>query len=298
MPKKTLYELEDAFFDVDLSPIYTSANREEGGQLLMFDQSIMIPGFKALKRVSDGYIFAVVRNSYKLITNKQAFELGKKCFKQVFGEDKTDSMEFFNLRMPSSQSYCTMDFLSKQERVCLGENADEEWRLFLRISNSYNRKMALKFDIGFCRMICKNGMIFGKNSIEFKYCHNRNSDSIEADFKLKYGAISAIKEMFRKKIELLNAKKFTKSEFMPEISRVLQFRAPKNEKEEIEAKERDEHLDNLIDSYIEENGETAYALLNVLTDYASRPAHCLSALENDPDTLERRVGEWMLQYVS
>ena len=298
MSKKNAYELEDAFFDVELSPIYAATDREEDGQFIMFDRSVKIPGFKAVKRVSDGMIYAVVKDSYELITNREAVELGKKCFEQVFGEDPTDMMEFFNLRMPYSKSYCTIDFLAKQERVYLGNKKNEEWRLFLRISNSYNRKTALKFDIGFCRWICRNGMIFGKNSIEFKYCHNRNSASIEADFNLKYGAISAIKEIFRKKIEQLNQKEVKRSDFMPEISRALQFRAPKNEKEEAEEKERDAHLENLIDSYIAENGETAYALLNVLTHYASRPAHCLSALENDPDTLERRVGEWMLKQVS
>jgi len=296
MVRKREYTLDDAFFDVELSPIYVATEREENGQLIMFDRSVQIPDFRAVKRVSDGFVFAVVKDSYHLITNREAYELGKMCFKQVFGEA---DMEFFNLRMPISQSFCTMDFFAKEECVYLSRKSDtnkEEWRVFLRISNSYNRKTALKFDLGFCRSICRNGMIFGEKSIEFKYCHNRSSDYIASEFKLKYERISIVKEIFRKKIDSLYAHKLNKDEMMSEISKALQFRSPKNEKEEKEANERDIYLDNLIDSYCDENGYNAYALLNVLTDFASRPLHNLTAFENNPDTLERRVGEWMMQY--
>ena len=295
-------ELKDAFFPVELAPVYAVVDTQNVRQPDLFQQTktLQIPGFKAVKRCEDGKVYAVVRDSYHLITNADAWELGKDCFAQVFGKKNADTMEFFNLRMPESGSFCHIDFFAQDENVYLdGEtkNKREEWRVFLRISNSYNRTSALKFDIGFCRWICTNGMIFGNNSIEFKYRHDRSSEHIAADFKLKYEAMSVVKQIFQRQIGQLKRHELAEQEFMPEISKALSFKPPRNEKEEKQTKDRYAYLQVLIDAYRNENGSNAYALLNVLTDYASRPMHAMTPFEGNADTLERRVGTWMMKYV-
>ena len=295
-------ELKDAFFPVELAPVYAVVDTQNVRQPDLFQQTktLQIPGFKAVKRCEDGKVYAVVRDSYHLITNADACELGKDCFAQVFGKKNADTMEFFNLRMPESGSFCHIDFFAQDENVYLdGEtkNKREEWRVFLRISNSYNRTSALKFDIGFCRWICTNGMIFGNNSIEFKYRHDRSSEHIAADFKLKYEAMSVVKQIFQRQIGQLKRHELAEQEFMPEISKALSFKPPRNEKEEKQTKDRYAYLQVLIDAYRNENGSNAYALLNVLTDYASRPMHAMTPFEGNADTLERRVGTWMMKYV-
>lgn len=297
--------LEEAFFPVELTPIYAVDENDDEEQLELFKPSAQpkatrIPGFKAIKRRADGKVYAVVRDNYRLITNADAYELGKVCFAQVFGKANADGMEFFNLRMPESGSYCYIDFFAQDECVYLdGEtaNSQEEWRVFLRISNSYNRTSALKFDIGFCRWICENGVIFGNHSIEFKYRHNRSSECIAADFKLKYEAMSVVKQIFQRQIDLLKKHELAEQDFMPEISKALQFKPPKDDREEELVHSRDAYLGGLIKNYRRENGSNAYALLNVLTDYASRPQHTMTPFENNADTLERRVGIWMMQYL-
>lgn len=297
--RKKLLKLEDAFFPVELTPVYADPDANKQPDLFS-SRYKKIPGFKAVRRCDNGKVYAVVRDSYELIPHEVAVNLGRDCFAQVFGKANADSMNFFNMRMSRSGSYCHIDFLAQDEYVYLNgdtDNHQEEWRIFLRISNSYNRTSALKFDIGFCRWICKNGLIFGSNSIEFKYRHNKSLNSISADFKLRYEAMSVVKQMFQDKISSLKTHQIEEQDFMPKISKILMLKAPRDDSEMELAQMRDTYFSGLIHKYCRENGSNAYALLNILTDYASHPEYSMTPFENNEDTLERRVGCWLMQYM-
>ena len=301
MKQKEL-ELEDAFFPVTLNPIYAGDMTKQPNLPGIGPSGKKIPEFKAVQRVSDGHVFAVVRSNYRLITNQQAYNLGKICFAKVFGKQNAEDMEFFNLRMPQTQSMCYMDFIAKGESVWLGGDPkykEEEWKMYLRITNSYNKKEALKFDIGFCRWICKNGFIFDNKAIRFKYTHDRDASRISADFEFKYKAMSVVKTIFQQRIDKLRAKELDYRTFPNIVAQVFRFRPPKTEKEKEAAALREESLRHTSLYYATKNGSNAYALLNVLTDYASHPEEHVfaSALDNNADTMERRVGQWMLQYM-
>lgn len=108
--------------------------------------------------------------------------------------------------------------------------------------------------------------------------------------------MNIVRLMFQRQLDKLKRHELKETDFMQEITKALQLREPKNDKEKELAKLRNVHLEQLIEKYREENGNNAYALLNVLTDYASRPAYTLTPLENNEDTLERRVGTWMMKY--
>lgn len=45
--------------------------------------------------------------------------------------------------------------------------------VFLRTVNSYNRTQAVRLEGGICRWICRNSMIFGKQSIQFRDPHRK-----------------------------------------------------------------------------------------------------------------------------
>ena len=110
--------------------------------------------------------------------------------------------------------------------------------------------------------------------------------------------MSVVKQIFQRQIDLLQKQALAEKDFMPEISNALQFKSPKDYNEKERVKERDSYLQYMIKNYIQENGCNAYALLNVLTDYASRPRYTMTSLENNSDSLERRVGMWMTKYLS
>lgn len=48
----------------------------------------------------------------------------------------------------------------------------DSWIPFVRISNSYNRTLVLKYEIGFCRWICKNGIIFNQKGVTLQITHS------------------------------------------------------------------------------------------------------------------------------
>lgn len=103
--QKREHKLEEAFFPVKLVSIYAAnepSNEPQNVFLAIAPEARQteICGFKALTRELDGRVYAVVSDSYRPITNEQAYELGKMCFAQVFGKDNAESMVFHNLRMP------------------------------------------------------------------------------------------------------------------------------------------------------------------------------------------------------
>ena len=49
---------------------------------------------------------------------------------------------------------------------------------FLRTVNSYNRTQAVRLEAGICRSICRNGIIFGKQSIRFRHPHDKTKQQL------------------------------------------------------------------------------------------------------------------------
>ena len=49
---------------------------------------------------------------------------------------------------------------------------------FLRTVNSYNKTQAVRLEAGICRWICRNGLIFGKQSIQFRDPHHRTKQQL------------------------------------------------------------------------------------------------------------------------
>ena len=49
---------------------------------------------------------------------------------------------------------------------------------FLRVANSYNKTQAVRLEAGICRWICRNGVIFGKQSIQFRVPHHKTKHEL------------------------------------------------------------------------------------------------------------------------
>ena len=203
---KVKKKLEGALFPIQLSDVYLE--RPGSAQGSFFKEEVQqfeaIPHFKAVESTNNGYVFAVVAPDYNLITNEKAIELGKICFDQVFELTQSEEMQVFNVIMPSTKSFCHIDYIHPKAEFKLF--ADDIWFPYLRITNSYNRMYALNFDLGFCRGICRNGVIFGKRNIEFKYYHSRRETDPQIEFNLRAGELAALEALFME--SLVNLKRF------------------------------------------------------------------------------------------
>jgi hypothetical protein len=297
MQDKT-WTLKDALFGVELADVFVKAPPTD----LLFDtgERKLVPAdrFKAVMAQDNGYVFAVVTSDYDLVTNEQAKTLGEVCFQHVFSVTNVKDMIPFNMIMPKHRSFCHMDFVHKGAKEVAPFKGDA-WTPYLRVTNSYNRMFALNFDLGFCRGICKNGVIFGKKNIVFKFVHSKHGRSPEVAFKLRAGELSTLEVAFAE--ALVNLKRF----HVPR--KVMWALACKIFKQSIPASpsprqqqtwaEKQNAIASLTDNYFKALGENGYAALNVLTDFASRPAGMIS-VEQRIDHLQRLSGDWMADFIN
>ena len=189
---------------------------------------------------------------------------------------------------------CHMDFVHTEAEHDYFDN--DPWTPFLRITNSYNKTKLLQFDLGFCRGICRNGLIFGKESIVFKRSHSRSTDKkLRMQFVLKRGTFKKLESEFRSSLETLHANPFPRGFMWPLICKVFDIKRPDDNtsaKSLERFKQRRAEVEKLTERYFEELGDTGYAALNVLTDYATRPP-----VEISPDSrvnhLQVASGIWM-----
>ena len=289
-----------AFFPVDLRPIYMKPTGVSEGQddLFTAEGLVQLKRHQAVVDAEKGTVFAVVTSDYELVTNEQAYEQAKDVITKVFNMTTIDDMACLNITLPSTRSFCHIDLIHKGADFSPWEQ--DKWTAFIRITNSYNRTRRLRFELGFCRWICLNGMIFGSKSIEFSYAHTRGGkDKIER-FIENIGDIRKIEETLIEKLHNLERYYVPEKHMLATLCRAFQI----NVKPEVAQKEKRkeellalrEQTKLLSNSYFSEIGPNGYAALNVLTDYASRPQGVISE-ESSINGLQHKASSWMEEFI-
>ena len=301
MPYNRKTNLAEALFKVKQRPLYVKHDNAPAQTL--FDAPngqpyySEIDRFQAVVDVERDYVFSVVANGYKLITNEEAVALGKECFKSVFSRTTADGMEVFNITMPKTRSFCHIDFVHKDSNFKPWEN--DKWSPFLRVTNSYNRTKLLRFDLGFCRWICENGMIFGNKSITFRYLHTREAVE-KVEFKTSFGELKKLETEFIENLHNLKRFNVPKEQMLPIVCKAFDLKVNADEltkpKRAGQLREFRNHVNYLTAKYYAEMDSTAYAALNIITDFATRPKSFISQ-ETMVDILQKRSGAWMDDFI-
>lgn len=289
--------IDDLLFPVELKPIFVEQQSESdlfkpnGGR-----EFRSVPGFNAVIDQKNNHVFSVVAQNYRLITNEEALALGKTCFGKVFNLLKIEGMTVFNVIMPKTRSFCHVDFVHPEAKSNYFEK--DPWTPYLRVTNSYNRMFALNFDLGFCRGLCKNGIIFGKKNIEFKFYHSRTTADPMVKFKLRAGELANLEVQFIESLKNLKRFHVPPKVMWPLACKVFGFNLPEQptERQREVMEQKRAHILDLGSSYFKNLGENGYAAMNVLTDYASRPVGMISP-EGNIDALQRKSGVWVSDFV-
>jgi len=168
---------------------------------------------------------------------------------------------------------------------------------YIRITNSYNTSRALRFDIGFCRKICFNGVIFESETIKFTFSHVKYELDKDISFTLEQGKVKAL---FDKFVSYANNLKFciTTDNSMRLITTLfgikkaeeIDFKSSKEDKTEYEILINE--IKKNLSKYIDELGETGYSLFNVITDIASHPIDN-RYFRRDMNSMQRLAGNWI-----
>lgn len=284
---------EEAFFPVEMRPLFM---QQTSG---LFEKYAKLPRHFAVVDAERDFPFAVVTDDYELVTNRDAFNMAGEVMQKVFQTTQMSDMVCLNITMPKTRSFCHIDLIHKSSDFFPWEH--DKWTAFLRISNSYNRTRLLRFELGFCRWICMNGMIFGGKSIEFSYAHTRRGMNRVARFEDNIGDIRKIEAALTESLHQLKRYYVPPTEMLPILCRAFDITATsedmkKARRVEALAEIRDQ-VRELTKTYFTELGPHGYAALNVLTDYASRPKGVI-APEARINGLQQKASSWMENFIT
>jgi hypothetical protein len=266
-------EMEPFDFPVEFRDVYVNFSATDTDDDVQAEQTKKQDRHVAVVDVERKYTFAIVSRDYEIVTNAQAVALAEKCFQAVFKLTDCGLMRLFNVNMPSTRSQCQIDFLHARSRSHVRDG--DPWAPFIRVTNSFNRSRALKFDLGFCRGICKNGLIFGEESIEFKFSHSKGvSDLAAVRFHLKGGEFSKHEALFVEQLQNLSRFHVPRKMMWPLLAKTFRLTPPGTDAKSKTLenwKTQRLHVLDLTKIYFDKLEDTGYAALNVLTDYATRP---------------------------
>ncbi len=258
-------KLQEILFKVKLQDIHSNFRFPN----TLFPLPINTPNYMAVVNQSNGQIMSIVGKNYQLISNEDAIEKGKQIFTQLYPFVKPDELIPYKVIAPQSKASAYIDLI--HETVDFEVFEQETWLPFLRTSNSYNRSVALSYEIGFVRKLCSNGVIFNKQSIKLKYLHNKGN---RVDIVSAANRIKTTSALFVMQCKSLKDYPIPKELMFALVCQILNvnLELPKDN----QLKKKINSLQSLIEltkiltaRYTNELGSNAYAAFNVLTDLVS-----------------------------
>ena len=288
-------DIRVAMYPVEQQPVYLESRYGNGKR---------IPGYYAIVDVERENTLAVVTERYQLISNKEAFELADLIIRGVFAGRTLDDFVCHNVRVSKSRGSCIIDLIIPNNYKVLFGDENESWTPFLRITNSYNRNSVLRYEIGFCRWICLNGCIFGQKGFTISIRHDDldyygNYEEIIKEARLKMGDIDSIWQTIINRLNALRNIEISRMMVLPLFCKIFNVHFDKDKLTPGQVQSlavRTEQILNSAKEYFEEMGSNAYALFNVMTDYASFPAN-MSDTSVSIHNLQHRVGTWVDEFI-
>ena len=241
---------------------------------------------------------SVVSSQYNLVTNREAYEIANFIVQRIFEGMTLQQFECYNVYMPQSKGSCRIDLIIPFSYNNPFADRKDTWTPFLRISNSYNRTLVLKYETGFCRWICKNGVIFGQNGITISINHNEriNYQRIQSEIGKMNNVIGVrnLMSSFLKKMDDLKSLELPESIALQMYCKAFNVKVSKDKLLPYQKDTLGKSAKRIIDAakeYFAEMGNNAYAIFNVLSDFASFPVS-YGQQSIYIHGLQRKVGLW------
>ena len=259
---------------------------------------------QAIVEMPSGRVVSVVGRGSRLVSHAEALGLAHDCAREAFPETKPGEWQVASVDAPSTGGTCFIDLAHNSATLdfsgLAANDKPEVYGPFVRVTNSYNRTRALCFDIGYSRKICKNGLILRNALISFKMSHQRREIREAVKFEIAHDRLAKQKQEFQVFLARLQACPVPSNAITGFASDVLGFQPPPADLPRAEARWTAwENLRQLVAAasqrYEQDLGANAYAVLNVVTEFASRPPDNI-LVRRDRHSLQRRAGEWASQF--
>lgn len=284
--------IQNAFYGVREQDLYVEGRNHKQKKVI---------GHKALIDVEKDRTISIVSDRYQLIPNRDAYYLADRIVRGVFEGKTLDDFICYNINMPSTRASCRIDLILPHNFYNPFGDQVEDWTPFVRISNSYNGTLCLRYEIGFCRWICKNGVIFDQRGLNISFTHTEilrinTYEYLIERAKAEIGEIGDIWNAFQRKLKVLKSITLPRSSALPMYCKVFGVKAADySERQKDLYGSRARQIMDASKDYFNEMGNNAYALFNVLTDYASFPAG-----PNAPGNIhgyQKRIGHWAEEFI-
>lgn len=282
-------------FPVRSVPVYAGIRRGSD-----YDMQ-RIPSQRAIVNCATDQVISVVSENYQVVTNREALHYAQLCCQAAFPESGGGEWRVLQAHAPKTMGSCRIDLVHPASAVNFevpgAHDSPEEYGPFVRVTNSYNRSRALRFEIGFIRWICSNGVIVPDSSIRFGFDHSTRKISERVRFEVKKDSFQQLRKRFQSFLAPLRECKVPFELFVPATLAVLCINKPKPlAKRQREPWERlADSLKSTSEQYSSDLGENGYALLNVITDVASRPPKS-PFVRREQHSLQRSAGSWLAAF--
>jgi len=295
MPRLTT--LEAISFPVVERPVFTTLDGPDG------DEVLAVAHKKALVNGQTRRVLGVVSQSYRVVTNQEALGWAHECCAHLFPTTKPAEWYVDLTDAPASGGHCTIDLMHASAALSFTDvrpgKRPEVFGPFIRVTNSYNGLKALAFDIGFHRKVCRNGLIAPDTIIRFSFAHQRRDLGLGIRFEVAHDRLKKLQSRLGTYFSTVSQCLVPRMQFERLVRGVLLIRphgsTQPGSKEAEDWSRVEGHLSGLCDQYAQELGENAYAVLNVMTDFASRPPESRH-VQRDRHSLQRLAGRWLSDF--
>ena len=283
--------VHDLLFDVDQVPIEAVIGSNGS------TRRINIPGKKALVNQRTGLVLGVVSREYRVVTNHEAVNLARDVCEKAFPGLSSVEWEAKRAEAPRTQSYAFIDLMHKTHVLNYWDSEikkDDPFTPFLRVTNSFNGARALRFDIGFMRKHCSNGVIFEEEVATIKATHSKEALA-QLKIEITSRSLPQMWDEFSKFLTSVRNISMDTDQSTLALNTVLRLPDAKSDdkKARVEGlKALSLDLSTRLDGYRKELGPNAYAVFNTLTDIAARPPE-IPGFQQTRDSIEKRSGLWL-----
>jgi hypothetical protein len=283
--------VQDLLFGVDQVPVEAVIGTNG------HTRRITIPGKKALVNQRTGHILGVVSRDYRVVTNQEAVALAREACGIAFPGISPMEWEAKRASAPRTLSFAHIDLMHRTHVLNYYDTAvgkNDPFTPFLRVTNSFNGARALRFDIGFMRKHCSNGVIFEEEVATIRASHSTEALA-QLKVEIRSRSLPKMWEEFSQFLNRIRSINMDTAQSTLALNTVLRIPTPTPDdkparKEGLSAISED--FSSRLAGYRRELGPNAYAVFNTLTDIAARPPESVYFQKNR-DTIEKRSGRWL-----
>lgn len=293
---RAVHGLQAVLFPVDEVDVY--AETEPGLRE-------KIPRKKALINSDTRHVLAVVSKAYHVVLNRDALRLAEKCCIAAFPNTAPANWHVFSVEAPKSGGHCRIDLTHKGEIPAydwtFARSAQDRYDPFVRVTNSYNgtRRFALHF--GLVRFKCTNGIVIWDASVNLSFTHDQRDIERRIEQEIDEAKFRVAIDRYRSQADRLRAQHIPQSSIRPIVLSALRIREPSNLPEDRQADWTwlERQVDSAAERYVREFGTNGDALLNTLTEVATRPPGGdgrYTFIRRERHDLQRLAGVWLASF--